>query len=235
MAVSPEQRALLELVHDRGLTYEEIGELTGTGAEDARRRVRAAEAEARRVPLVLVTALAALALLAAVLAVAGAFSDGGEDVATPPASEPATGDQEVARIELTGTAGSGAEGSVIVGIGADNSPYLDLDLAGLEPAPGTGFHMLWVDIEGGRGVPFPDPIVVAADGSFRERFELPLETAGVLELGRALEIVVTDRRAIRRVTREATRAERASQPGELDPSELPERPGEAVLRGPISP
>jgi hypothetical protein len=244
VALTPEQRALLELVDDRGLTYEEIGELTGTGADDARRRVQAAETARRdeespdapaprRTPVLLVVALAGLVLLAGILALTGVFSSEEEGPATPLATEPAGGDQEVARIELTGTAGSEAQGTVIVGIGADDVPYLDLDLMGLEPPQGSGFHMLWVDIEGGRGVPLPDPIVVAADGSFQERFELPLDTAGVLEVGRALEVVLTDRLAIQRVTREATQAERASQPGQLDPSDLPERPGEAVLRGPI--
>jgi hypothetical protein len=245
VALTPEQRALLELVHDRGLSYEEIGELTGTGADDARRRVQAAETARRderlsdapvprRTPVLLAVALAGLLLLAGILALTGAFSGDGEEAATPPlAAEPAGGDQELARIELTGTAGSEAQGIVLVGIGADEVPYLDLDLTGLEPAEGSGFHMLWVDIEGGRGIPLPDPIVVAADGSFQERFELPLDTAGVLEVGRALEVVLTDRQAIQRVTREATQAERASQPGQLDPSDLPERPGEAVLRGSI--
>jgi hypothetical protein len=245
VALTPEQRALLELFHDRGLTYEEIGELTGTGADDARRRVQAAEtarrdegpgdpAVPRRTPLLLAVALAGLAVLAGILALTGAFSNEEEDPATPPlATEPAGGDQEVARIELTGTAGSEAQGTVIAGIGADDVPYLDLDLTGLEPPQGGEFHMLWVDIAGGRGIPLPDPIVVAADGSFQERFELPLDTAGVLEVGRALEVVLTDRQAIQRVTREATQAERASQPGQLDPSDLPERPGEAVLRGSI--
>lgn len=233
MALTPEQRALLELVHDRGLTYEEIGELTGTGADDARRRVQAAEAEARRVPLILVIALAGLALLAGILALAGVFSGDEGEVATPLATEPAGGDQEVARIELTGSAGSGAEGSVVIGVGADEVPYLDLDLTGLKPPAGGQFHMLWVEVEAGRGVPLPDPIVLASDGSFQQRFELPIETAGILEVGRALEVVRTDPESIERVAREATLAERGTQPGQLDPSDLPERPGEAVLRGRI--
>ena len=233
MALREEQRALLELVHDRGLTDEEIGELIGIGADDVRQRVRDAEAASRRTPLLLVAALAGIGLVAGVLAIAGVFSGDGQDVGTPLATEPAGGDQEVARIELSGTAGSGAQGTVAVGIGADSSPYLDLDLTGLEPAPGSGFHMLWVDVDKGRGVALPDPIVVAGDGSFQERLTLPLEAAGVLEVGRALEVVLTDRQAIERVTREATRAQRRTQPGELDPSDLPKRPGEAVLRGRI--
>jgi hypothetical protein len=230
VALTPEQRALLELVQDHGLTDEEIGELTGEGAEAARSRLRAAQA-ARRPPLGLALALAGLALVAGVLALVGVFSGDGLQVGTPLATEPVGGDQEVARIELAGTARSGAQGSVVIGIGGDQSPYLDFDLGGLEPAPGGGFHMLWVEVDDGRGVPLPDPIAVAADGSFRGRLSLPLETAGILEVGRALEVIVTDRQAIGRVTREATRAERTSRPGRFDASDLPKRPGEAVLRG----
>ena len=232
MALTPEQRALLELVRDRGLTYEEIGELIGTNAGDARRRVRAAEAADRRAPFGLILALASLGLLAGVLAVAGVFSGDGDEVATPPITEPAAADQEVARIELSGTRG-GAEGSVVIGIGADDSPYLDLDLTGLEPAPAGRFHMIWVDIARGRGVPLPDPLAVEADGNFSERLTLSPETAGILEFGRALEVVLTDPQAIEAVTREAARAERTSPPGELDPADLPRRPGQAVLRGPF--
>ncbi len=231
MALTPEQRALLELVRDHGLTHEEIGELTGAGPEDAHRRVRAAEAASRRTPLLLVAALAGLGLVAGVLVLVGVFASDGQEVYVPPAAEPAGGDQEVARIELAATAGSGAQGSVLIGIGGDSSPYLDLDLSGLEPAPGGGFHMLWVEVDDGRGVPLPDPIVIAADGSFRERVSLSLETAGILEVGRALEVIATDQQAIKSVTREVARAERASQPGQLDPADLPKRPGEAVLRG----
>lgn len=240
MALTAEQRALLELVQDRGLTYEEIGELTGTGAHDARKRVEAAVAAREgevpsKVRLVVVIALAGIALVAGVLALAGVFEGDGEEGAAPPlATQPAAGDQEVARIELSETGGSTATGIAIVGIGADNSPYLDLDLAGLEPAGGGGFHMLWVDVDDGRGVPLPEPIVVAADGTFSERLPLPVEIAGVLEVGRSLELVVTDRRAMDRVSQGVARAGARSRRGDLDPSDLPERPGEVVLQGQVA-
>ena len=84
--------------------------------------------------------------------------------------------------------------------------------------------MLWIEVQGGRGIPLPDPVAVAADGSFQERITLPAEAAGILEVGRALEVVLTDRRAIEDASRELTRAERVSGPGELDPSDLPEAP-----------
>lgn len=312
MALTPEHRALLELALSRGLSDEEIGDLTGTGAADARARTRAAlmalggadpgdavgafllgrageaqraeavatlerdrdaNALARRlrsalvlavhgaeppeVPqladpgggvrakaaagsppnrdrLVIAVALAGLCLLVGGLAVAGVFSGDEDPVEAPMAEQPQSGDQEVARIELGGAGGTDARGSVAIGAGADNTPYLDVDLQGLEPASGEGLHMLWVDVDGGRGLPLPDPIVVARDGTFQERFTLPLELVGILEVGRALEVVLTDRATIERVSREVTRAGERSRQGELNPTTLPRRPGEAVLRGRIS-
>ena len=229
MALSPEQRALLELVRARGLTYEEVGELIGTDAEDARERVRAAEAAERRAPLLLVALLTALALTAAVLALAGVFS--GDDQDLPPVvTEPAPGDQEIAQFELSGPTGSG---SVAIGIGADDSPYLDLDLAGLEPPPRGRFHMLWVDVGSGRGIPLPDPVPVAGNGTVEARVRIPADAAGILEFARGLEVVLTDAQAIERITREVARAQRPSEAGELLPSDLPKRPGEAVLGGRI--
>lgn len=310
MALTPEQRALLELVLSRGLSYEEIGDLTGAGPEDARARTRGAlvalgdgdpgdvvgaflvgqaseeqrslaveilehdpganglarriraglvlavhgaappevptlyvsddggEADAENRPtrgrLAIAVALGAVCLSAGVLAITGAFSDREGPIGTPATNQPDDADQDVARIALRGADGSDARGSVAIGVGTDNVPYLDLDLTGLEPGSARQLHLLWVDFEGGRGLPLPDPIVVAGDGSLQERLVLPLELAEILEVGRTLEVVLTDRDALERVSRAVTRAGKQSRQGELDPSSLPRRPGVALLRGRIS-
>ena len=245
MALTEEQRALLDLSRNRGLTEEEIAGLTGTDAEDVRERTRAAlaalqedpdgNAPARRLRSApgLAIGVGLGCLVAGVLAISGAFS-GDENAAPAPLAVPTDpGDQEVARYALSGTGGSGAQGSVVVGIDADNSPYLEIDLTGLEAAPAGGVHMLWIDIEGGRGLPLPDPIVVSGAGSAEDRVPLPLELAGIFELGRALEVVLADRKTLERVSRDVARAGERSRQGELDPSSLPRRPGTAVLRGRI--
>ncbi len=243
MAVTEEQRALLDLVVSRGLSAEEIADLTGTDVEEVRERTRAAlaaaeedrdgNAPARRLRSVpgLAVGIGLLCLVAGVLAVSGTFSGEDDPAAAPVTAQPDPGDQEVARYELSGAGESGAQGSVAVGIAADGNPYLDIDLTGLDAAPAGSLHMLWIDIKGGRGLPLPDPIVVSEAGSVRGRSPLPLELAGIFELGRALEVVLADQETLGRVSRDVARAGELSRQGELDPSSLPTRPGTVVLRG----
>lgn len=213
------------------MTAEEIADATGTDAEVVRARTRAALAATGARPArggLIAAALAGFCLVAGGLAIAGAFS-GDEAPPAAPEAAPPDGEQEIARIELSEASGSGAQGVVAVGVGADDSPYLDLDLTDLDPA----LYMLWVDVTGGRGLPLPDPVAPAADGSVRQRLPLPLELAGILEAGRTLEVVATDRAAIERVSRRVARAGALSRAGDLDPSRLPRRPGRAALRGRI--
>ena len=184
----------------------------------------------RRTGVILAAALAALAVVAVVLAVTGAFSD--DEADAPPTESAATTDSptvaEPIRIELEPVGGGDARGSALIGLTDDGEPFLELDLQRLEPAPKGTLHLLWVDVEKGKGLPLPPAIPVGSDGAFRERFELPLELARIVDLGRSLEIVRSTAADLREITREI------SNPGaRTGPDQLPDRPGRAILSGRI--
>ena len=80
----------------------------------------------------------------------------------------------------------------------------------------------------GRGLPLPPAIPVGADGSFRERFVLPVELAQVVDVGRSLEIVLGTAQDLREITREVSNPE-----SDVGPGQLPERPGPPLLSGRI--
>ena len=205
MALSAEERAILELLHDRGLSYEEIDELLGEPGE-ARRRERAALAAlgeeeaaaevdstpaptggARRRWLRLGGGV--LAAVAVGLG-AGAIVEGGSDepsetTASAPAEEP----PDSVRVALEATeAGGQARGEAVIGLDDRFEPVLDLDLADLPPAPQGASYVVWIDLGGGRGLPVPEPIAVE-DGVFRGRLDLAPQLISVIDVARELEIM----------------------------------------------
>lgn len=174
-------------------------------------------------------ALAVLALGAVVLALTGAFSDEKEEP-QPVAEEgpAAVAAPEPIRLELEPVGDAGGIGTALIGVTEAREPFLELDLSGLEPAPEGSLHLLWVDVAKDRGLPLPPAIPVGGDGTFRERYVLPVELAQIVDLGRSLEIVLGTAADLREITSEISNPE-----AEVGLNQLPERPGPAILSGRI--
>jgi hypothetical protein len=243
MALSAEDRAILELLHDRGLSHEEIDDLLGGEPGEARRRERAAlaalgEEEAAELPEVPAEAdsnagrrwlrlgLGVLAAVGVGLG-AGALVKGGPDepsetTATTAAESP----PETVRVplEAPGSGGS-ARGEAVIGLDDRFEPYLDLDLADLPPVPEGSIYVPWIDVGDDRGLPIPVPLDVR-DGAFQGRLDLAPQLISVLDVARELEIVPLDGVTLDDLSREVEASGRGGR------GALPS-PGGAALTGPI--
>jgi hypothetical protein len=242
MRLSDEDRAILELLNDRGLSHEEIDELLGAGPGEARRRERAAlqalgeeeAVEERPAPAAGESWPRWLRLAAGVVAAAavglgaGALVTGGSD--EEPTESPSTAAEappEEVTIALDATeAGGQARGEAVVRLDDRFQPVLDLDLADLPPAPRGSIYVPWVVLDAARGIPIPAPIPVEA-GAFRGPLDLAPQLISVLDVGRELEIVPLDRAELQELSSQVQAAGRGG--GEL----ALESPGGAVLSGPI--
>jgi hypothetical protein len=243
MALSAEQRALLELIHDRGLGYEELDDLLGGGPGEARRRERTAlaalsEEEAAEFPAAAAPAaggarrrrvrLAVGALAAVAIGLgAGAIIKGGSDAPSEPVSTAADAPPEPVLVTLEATElGGRARGEAAIGLDDRFAPYLDLDLAELPPAPKGAIYVPWIDVRDDRGLPIPAPVAVR-DGAFEGRLDLAPQLLSVLDVGRELEIVPLDRAELKELSRQV-------QAGGSDGRRQALRsPGDAVLSGSI--
>jgi hypothetical protein len=240
MAPSAEERAILELLHDRGLSHEEIDELLGEPGE-ARRRERAAlaalaEEEAAKLgspsPATGGARRRWLRLGGGVLAAvavglgAGAIVEGGsEEPSETTASAPAEEPPDSVPVALDATAAGGqARGEAVIGLDDRFEPVLDLDLADLPPAPRGASYVVWIDLGGGRGVPVPQPIAVQ-DGAFRGRLDLAPQLISVIDVARELEVMPLGGPQLEQLSRQVRASARGGQGRAL------QSPGGAVLSG----
>lgn len=280
MGLRGDQRALLQLICERGQSYDDISGLLGVGVEDARRQAREALAEiggadpdadvgltdyllgqadpigradavrylqanpealalARRIedglreiapgadlpklpeprgkraraatpppgegdppappppagrgPLAsrqgrLIAALAgaALILIFAILAIAGAFSgDGGDSASTSTDAEATTSPEttdNVTTVRLSPVRGSGAAGEARFGIVNRSQLYVDLEISGLDPTPPEGeIYLAWLMVGEAGGYPINNPadspIVPDENGNYSGRIAVPTPVA----------------------------------------------------------
>lgn len=181
----------------------------------------------RRSQLALWAAAGVLAagVVAAALALAGVFAEDDNGRGAVPQRDPLPAP---VRIAFAPVDGGTAGGSATIGVTPSYRPYMELDLKGLAPAPRGAVYMLWIDNGRGRGYPLPTPIDETGGGDFRRRYNLATALAPLLSLGREIDLVVVDRARLARLSREVTAG------GETgSAAQLPSRPGEIVLRGPI--
>jgi hypothetical protein len=246
MALSAEDRAILELLHDRGLSYEEIDDLLGGEAGEARRRERAAlaaitdeeAAELQVTPApaggegwqrrgrIVLGVLAAVAVGVGAGAIVKGGSEGEGETTASEATAAAESAPEPVELELEPTgSGEGARGAATIGLDDQFAPYLDLDLEGLPPLPQGSIYVPWIELAADRGVPVPAPIAVR-DGAFQGRLDLPPQLISVLDVGRELQVIPLGRAELEELTRELETAGRGG-------GNALRSPGGAVLSGSI--
>ncbi len=161
------------------------------------------EEASRRRGLIAGLGAAGLALVVAILLIAGVFSGSGESDATTATTPAAT--ERLAEVPLDPTGGSGVAGSVTFGVADGEQVYADVDVDGLDPEPAKGTaNLLWLMIGESGGFPLQTPLVPDRNGSFSGRIAVP--TAIAFTVGRqadSLRVSTTPLGAIRTAAEKA--------------------------------
>jgi hypothetical protein len=169
-------------------------------------------------------AAGAVVLIFVVLAIAGVFG-GGDDESSAPATtqtEEGTVGEEVTTVNLRAADGGDAGGEAIFGVANETQPFLDLRLAGLEPAPEGQTYVVWFMLDERRGYPLA-PLEVTEDGGFDDRFPIPQSALPVVVRTQNVDISLVENRAL------AGDIQKALEGREV----LLEHSGETVLSGRI--
>lgn len=148
---------------------------------------------------------AALALLVAVLAIAGAFGgDGGEDA---DGSDPPTAAQDGAvaaepvPIRLEPEGGSDAGGVIVFGLAGTDDPFIELQVRNLEPATPEDAYVLWFLSPDGTGFPLPTPLEVDPNGTLSDRIAVPPQIIAFAYQAKTIAIALNNRRRLDREIR----------------------------------
>lgn len=162
------------------------------------------EASHRRRGLIAGLAAVGLALVVAILLVAGVLSDSDDgDATATPTTAAAT--EQLAEVRLRPTDGSGVAGSVTFGVANGEQVYADVEVDGLDPEPSKGSaNLLWLMIGDRGGFPLQTPLVPDQNGSFSGRIAVP--TAIAFTVGRqadSLKVSTTPLSAIRSAAEQA--------------------------------
>jgi hypothetical protein len=174
--------------------------------------------------LLLLCSGAALVLIVVVLAITGVF--GGDDDATGTAGNGSatttatTPDEQLQSVTLEPIGGGDASGTAAFGLATGDQPYVDLDIRGLDPAPGDQTYVAWLMLTEEKGYPL-SPIVVNQNGSYQNRFAIPSAVLPVIARVRYVDVSIAPTRTIERLIQEA-----------IENTELVlDEPGTKILRG----
>jgi hypothetical protein len=163
---------------------------------------------------------AAILLLFVILGLAGAF--GGDDDSGTTADEGvAQIGEDIAQIPLSAAGGGDATGEATIGLASADTPYLDLTIRNLEPAPRGRSYFFWYMLGENEGYPFT-PIQVPRSGTFEDRFAIPSEYIPVVQRATALDIWLSPNRKLGRNIQSA-----------IQDVSFVRVPGSLVLHGPI--
>ncbi len=170
----------------------------------------------------------ALVLILGVLVITGAFGgDDDGDVSTAASSDssttatPAT-DEEIQTVALTATGGGNATGEAVFGLATGDTPYINVDITGLDPAPEGQSYVVWLMLSETEGYPL-SPIEVSADGAFTNRFAIPSAILPVVARVRFVDVSIGSVEEIRKLVRRAVENEAL----------VLRKPGDTVLLGEI--
>jgi hypothetical protein len=165
----------------------------------------------------------AVILIAAVLAIAGAFDGGAEE---EPAAETQTTAQAegdvLTTVPLEPQRGGDATGEATFGLATEDQPYLDLSLENLSTLPQDRTYVVWLLLSGNQGYPL-SPLQVSEDGSFSDRFPIPQFALPIASRARFVDISLSENRTLLEDLRKAVNQQRP----------ILGYQGESVLRGEI--
>jgi len=152
----------------------------------------------------LILGAAALVVVVAVLAIAGAFDGGDSDSAT--AAEDGGAQAEPVPIRLRPSGGSDAGGVIVFGLATTDDPFIEFQVRKLEPPTAEDAYVLWFLARDGTGFPLPTPLPVQPDGTLSERIAVPPEVLAFASQASSIAIALNDRGDLDREIRQTVQA-----------------------------
>jgi hypothetical protein len=167
----------------------------------------------------------AVVVLGVILAIAGVFGGGDENVSEPEAT--GQGADDAIEVSLEPQGKFSARGEALFGIATADQPFVDLSLEGLESLPAEQAYVLWFLLTPDQGYPI-SPFEPREDGTFSDRFPIPDFAADIVRRARFIDVSFTDRAALSAQVDEFAR--RLGRTRQLE-QPLLRYEGESVLRG----
>jgi hypothetical protein len=172
----------------------------------------------------------AVVVIAAVLAITGAFDGDGE---AQPAGETQTAAQAegnaaqaegdvLTSVPLEPQGGSDASGEATFGLATEDQAYVDLTLENLSSLPQGNTYVVWLLLSEDQGYPL-SPLQVAQDGTFSDRFPIPPFAIPIASRARFVDISLSENRRLLGDLRRAVNEQRP----------ILRYQGESILRGEI--
>ncbi|CAN5625705.1 hypothetical protein BH10ACT11_BH10ACT11_22140 [soil metagenome] len=140
--------------------------------------------------LIAILGSGAVILIAIVLAVTGAFS-GGDDSSTGTSGTNSTASNtdlangtdangnETATVPLKAPGNGKAKGQAVIGVASGDQAYVDISLAGLDPAPKGSAYVIWMLLAKNQGYPLA-PIQTTKKGTYQNRFPVSAQVLPVV-------------------------------------------------------
>jgi hypothetical protein len=167
----------------------------------------------------------AIVVLGVILAIAGVFGGGDENVSQPETTGQQADDAIEVSLEPQGR--FNARGEAVFGNATADQPFVDLSLEGLESLSPEQVHVLWFLLTPSQGYPI-SPLEPREDGTFTDRFPIPDFAADIVRRARFIDVSLTDRADLSAQVDEFARE--LGRTGQLE-QPLLKYEGKSVLRG----
>jgi hypothetical protein len=214
----------------------------GAGTEPAAGPSRS-PADVARTRLMLGLGSGAAVLVVVVLAVAGVFGGGGGASTASPttststtttgtgtATTPGTGSQTITPIPLKAVGGGPGSGAATFGLATGDTPFLDVRIDSLPPAPSGQVYAAWLvlDTKARRGYPLAPLVPYPQSGPYHDTFNIPSLAIPLVKHIQSVDITVASATDLRNEIQSVISAARKNpKNAKLVIPEL----GKTVLRG----
>jgi hypothetical protein len=164
-------------------------------------RFRTTLSERQRQVFIVLGALAIL-LVVGILLIAGVFGGGDESASEsePAASSPEG--EEIVTVPLEAEGAGDASGEAVFGIATADTPYVDVNLSGLEPPQQGKTYVIWLLLTPDQGYPL-SPLLIEQDGTFSDRFPIPQFAIPIASRAQFVDISLSKNSALRPVLEQA--------------------------------
>jgi hypothetical protein len=164
-------------------------------------RVRTTLSERQRQVFIVLGALAVL-LIVGLLVLTGAFGGDDESSSEPAASSPEG--EEIVTVPLEAQGGSEASGEAVFGIATADTPYVDVNISGLEAPPEGETYVIWLLLTPEQGYPL-SPLPISEDGTFSDRFPIPQFAIPIASRAQFVDVSLSENAALQPVLEKAVR------------------------------
>jgi hypothetical protein len=164
-------------------------------------RFRTTVSERQRQVFIALGALAVL-LIVGILLITGVFGGDEESSGEPAASSPES--EEIVTVALEAQGGGDASGEAVFGIATADTPYVDVNLSGLEAPPQGQTYVIWLLLTPDQGYPL-SPLPIGEEGTFSDRFPIPQFAIPIASRAQFVDVSLSENAALQPVLEKAVR------------------------------